>query len=122
MAAKDKKGSAQRLRGDAPPVLVIIAVVLLVIGLGVGAFYAYNGGWKTAGQKADEYTHYYGPIIAAKHGDMGPLEAENKLRKEHGEPPLEVPKDKQQSSADAQQKLAELQKILAAKQGNQSGQ
>jgi hypothetical protein len=60
--------------------------------------------------------------MAAKHGDMGPLEAENKLRKEHGQPLLEIPKDKEQNAVDTRQKVADLQKILAAKQGNQSGQ
>ena len=122
MATKNnKKGNALGLQAEAPVVLMIAAVVLLVIGLGTGAFYAYNGGWKTAGQKADEYTHYYGPIMAAKHGDMGPFEAENKLRKEHGQPLLEMPKDKGQVAADTRQKVADLRKILAEKQGNQSG-
>jgi hypothetical protein len=110
------------MRRNAPPILMIIAVVLLVIGLGAGAFYVYNGGWKTAAQQNEEYKHNYLPAMAAKHGNMAAFEAENKLRKERGEPPLEMPKDKGQTAGDNQQKLADLQRQLAAKQGQQSGQ
>ena len=122
VAPKNKRDSSPGLHGEAPPVLMVVACVLLVIGLSAGGFYAFNGGWKTAGQKADEYTHYYGPIMAAKHGDLGPLEAENRLRTAHGQPLLEMPKDKAQTATDSRQKVADLQKLLAAKQGNQSGQ
>ncbi len=114
-------GNGPGLRGEAPPVLMIIAVTLLVIGLGAGGFYVYNGGWKTAAQQDEEYKHNYLPIMAARHGDTGPLEAENRLRKEHGQPLLEIPKDKSQTAANDREKLADLRKQLEAKQGNQSG-
>ncbi len=116
------KDNNKGLKGEAPPVLMIVAVVLLVIGLGVGGFYVYNGGWKTAAQQDEDYKHNYLPIMAAKHGDMEAFEAENKLRKEHGQPLLEMPKDKSQTAGDNQQKLADLRKQLEAKQGNPTGQ
>ena len=116
------KGNGAGLRREAPPVLMIIGVVLLVIVLGAGGFFAYNGGWKTAGQQDEEYKHNFLPIMAAKHGDMTAFEAENKLRKERGQPLLEMPKDKSQTAGDNRQQLADLQKQLAAKQGNQGGQ
>ena len=96
---------------------MIVAVVFLVMALGGGAFYTFNGGWKTAAQQDEEYKHTLLPIMAAKHGDNGPLEAENRLRKEHGQPPLEMPKDKQQTMTDNRQKLADLQKQLESRQG-----
>ena len=84
---------------------------------GPGGYYAYNGGWKTASQQEEAYKHEMLPIIAAKHGDKEPLEAENRLRQEHGQPPLEMPKDKQQILSDNRSKLADLQKQLEARQG-----
>jgi flagellar basal body-associated protein FliL len=113
--ARDRRPSLQR---EAPPVLIIVAVVLLVVALGAGAFYVYNGGWKTAAQQDEEYKHHYLPLMAAKHGDMGPLEAENKLRKEQGQPLLELPKEHRQSAADVRQKLQALQQQLQGRVGS----
>jgi hypothetical protein len=116
--ANTSQGVGQREpKREAPPVLLIAAVVVLVMALGAGVFYTFNGGWKTAGQQDEEYKHNLLPIMAAKHGDTGPLEAENRLRKEHGQPPLEMPKDRQQTATDNRQKLADLQKQLEARQG-----
>jgi hypothetical protein len=113
--ASDKLG----LKGkDAPPILTIIAVVILVLIVGAGGFFVYNGGWKTAGQQDEDYKHNLLPIMAAKHGDMGPFEEENKLRKSKGQPPLEMPKDKQQNASDANNSLSELQKKLGGGQSS----
>lgn len=116
MAGKERAGSG--LQREAPPVLMTIAAVLLAIVIGAAGFYVYNGGWKTAAQQDQEYKHNLLPIMAAKHGDMGPLEAENRLRKAHGEAPLELPKDKPQIGG-SRQRLLDLQKQLAAHQGGQ---
>jgi len=62
--------------------------VVLVIALGIGVFYIVNGGWKTAGQKQDDYYHRFLPLQAAAHGDMEPLNKENELRKKNGQPLL----------------------------------
>ena len=115
-ASGDGTGRKQR---EATPVLTIAAVGLLLLLLGAGGFYLYNGGWKTASQQDEEYKHNLLPIMAAKHGDRGPLEAENRLRKERGEAPLELPKDRPQQSGDNHQKLMDLQKQLMAHQGKQ---
>ncbi len=106
------KGGSERLRSDIPPVFIGIAVVLLLLVVGAGAFYVYNGGWKTASQQQEDYKHNLLPIMAAKHGDMRPLEAENKLRKERGEPPLELPKERKSSAAENADKLSALRKQL----------
>lgn len=116
MPTKSKQGS--KLQQEAPPILMIIGVVVLVIALGLGGFYAFNGGWKTASQQDEQYKHEMLPILAAKHGNMDPLNAENKLRAQHGQAPLEMPKDKQQMATDNRQKLQELQKQLSNHQGN----
>jgi uncharacterized protein HemX len=114
-----KKRTPDRgLQREAPPVLLIIGLVVLVLVLGVGAFYAYNGGWKTASQQDESYKHEMLPIMAAKHGDMEPLQAENKLRQQQGQSPLELPKERRQMTADDHQKLLNLQKQLQARQGD----
>ena len=104
-------------RGQASPLLAVGAIVLLVICLGIGGFYAYNGGWKTAAQQDETYKHEMLPAIAANRGDMAPLEAENKLRKEHGEAPLVLPPDRHQKADESRAKLADLQKAVDAKRG-----
>jgi len=91
VATKDKIKQAGSK--EAPLPLIIIGVVILVLVLGAGGFYAYNGGWKTSGQQDYDYQHTQLPLIAAKHGDMEAFDAENKLRKEKGQPLLELPKD-----------------------------
>lgn len=106
-----------RNRSDAPPLLAVGAIVLLVICLGIGGFYAYNGGWKTAAQQDETYKHEMLPAIAANRGDTAPLEAENKLRKEHGEAPLVLPPDRHQKADESRAKLADLQKAVDAKRG-----
>lgn len=121
MPAKSAKGNKAGER-EAPKALIIIAVVLIVVGLGVGGFYVANGGWRTPAQQDEYYKHNLLPILAAKHGDTEALEAENKLRKENGQAPLEMPKDKATSSGDTRQKLADFRQKLLAKMGNQSGQ
>ena len=100
---------------EAPPIMIIIGVVLLALLLGAGGYYAYNGGWKTSGQQDFEYTHTILPVLAARKGDMAPLEAENKLRKEHGQPALEVPKDVKGSTTKDPEALRKLQEQLQAK-------
>ena len=113
-----KATQENKLQRETPPVLMILGVIVLVFDLGAGVFYIYNGGWKTAAQQDEAYKHEMLPILAAKHGEMAPLEAENKLRKEQGQSPLELPKDRQKMATDNHQKLEELQKQLGARQGN----
>src|SRR5271168_5331815 len=100
------------LRGDASPILIVVAIVFLVLGLGVGGFYFYNGGWQTQGQREEYARHNLLPIMAAKHGDKSMLDAENKLRKEQGQPALEMPKDKSESAESSRDKLMALQKQM----------
>lgn len=117
MASKDK---LQELgKREAPPVVMIIGVVVLVLALGTGAFWAYNGGFKTQGQQDYDYQHNLLPIMAAKHGDTDALKAENELRKSHGDAPLEMPKDKKTTSMGDPDKLKKLQEQLAAHGGGQ---
>ena len=119
MSVKGKtSGESKR---EVPPFVVIAGIVVLVLAVGAGGYYAFNGGWKTASQQDDVYKHEIMPIMAAKHGDKEAFEAENKLRKEHGQAPLEMPKDRQQTLDKNRQKLADLQKLLGAKQGNPTG-
>ena len=119
MPGKDRGNSGAGLRRKAPPGLTIIAVALLVLVLCAGGFYAFNGSWKTAGQQDEEYKHNLLPLMAAKHGDMEPLEAENRYRKEHGQAPLTLPDDKQaRNGGDQRAKLEALQKQLQGKTGN----
>jgi len=111
------KNTRDREPREVPPALIIVAIVVLVIAVGAGGFYAYNGGWKTAAQQDDAYKHELLPIMAAKHGDTTALEAENRLRREHGQAPLVMPKDKKESAVDNRQKLLDLQKKLQGSEG-----
>ena len=110
MPAKSKTGNS--LQREAPPALMIIAIVVLVLILGIGGFYAYNGGWKTASQQDEAYKHEMLPVMAAKHGDTEALEAENKLRKQNGQAPLVVEKEKRSMTESDHQKLQDLQRKL----------
>ncbi len=105
------------MRREAPPALIIAGIVVLVLLVGVGGYYAYNGGWRTAAQQDDAYKHELLPILAAKHGDMSALEAENKLRQSRGQPKLEMPKEKHAPTVSEHQKLLDLQQKLGARQG-----
>jgi len=111
------------LNREAPPALIVIAIISVVLAVGAGGFYFYNGNsWQTQGQREDYARHNLRPIMAAKHGDKTLLDAENTLRKEHGQPPLEMPKDKAQSAESSRDKLMALQKQLEGHQGKESGQ
>jgi hypothetical protein len=102
-------------RQEASPVVMVIGIVILVLVLGAGGFYAFNGGWKTSGQQEYEYQHDTLPIYAAQHGNKEAFDAENKLRKEHGQPPLEMPKDKKSgTSVNDPEALKKLQDQLTA--------
>ncbi len=112
------KSGSVKLKVEVTPAIMIVAIAFLVIILGAGAFYAYNGGWKTDGQKDDIYKHEILPLLAAKRGDNTALDNENKLRKEHGQPLLELPNDRGQTAANNKQRLEELQLKLNAAKGN----
>lgn len=125
MLVKSTKGAegAKRAKGaknvapqrEAPPVLIIAAIVVLIAALGAGAFYVYNGGWKTAAQQEAQYKHEMLPIMAAKHGDTEALQAENRLRQQQGQAPLEMPKERKQLPGNYHEKLADLQRRLGAR-------
>ena len=117
MAARASKTGAPKR--EVPQAVIIACIVVLVLILGAGGFYAYNGGWKTAGQQKEAYEHEMMPIMAAKHGDNQPLEEENKLRQQRGQAPLQMPKGKKEGSKDFSQKLADLQQKLRAGSGGQ---
>lgn len=106
------------MKREVPPVLIVIGIVILVLAVGAGGWYAINGGWKTSGQQDETYKHEILPIMAAKHGDTQALDEENKLRAAHGQPKLEMPKGKQGGSVDQHQKLLDLQRRLGQGQGN----
>jgi hypothetical protein len=117
MASTDKlKDLGQR---EAPPVLIIVGVVVIVLALGIGGFVAFNGGFKTKGQQEYQYQHEFLPIMAAKHGDKDALDAENNLRKEHGEAPLEMPKDNKDGVGHDSDAFKKLQDQLRAKGAGQ---
>jgi hypothetical protein len=115
MPSSDKlKDLGQR---EAPPVVMIIGVIVLVLALGAGGYFVVNGGWKTSGQQAYEYQHETLPIYAAKHGNKEAFDAENALRKEHGQALLVMPKDtKGTSDPDAFKKLQDQLRAKGAGQ------
>jgi hypothetical protein len=116
VAARNAKSKAQPR--EVPQAVVIAAIVLIVVALAAGGFYAYNGGWKTAGQQQEEYKHELLPLMAAKHGDTEALEAENKLRKDRGQPALELPKGKQSGRPmNDPERLRQLQQQMAGHAG-----
>ncbi len=102
-------------RREIPPAVIVAAIVLLVLAVGAGGYYAFNSGWQTDAQKDSMAKHEVIPIMAAKHGDTEPLQAENRLRQQQGQPLLVMPKDKKQSSPNDPSKLAELQRRMGAK-------
>jgi len=112
---KSTKGPA--LKREAPMALIIAAGIVLLLAIGAGAFYAFNGGWKTAGQQAEDYKHEFQPIMAAKHGDTTALDAENKARTARGQAPLEMPKDRKELQGDYRQKLQALREKLGGPRG-----
>ena len=91
MTTKSKRDREPR---EVPPAVIISAIVVLVLALGAGGWYAFNGGWQTDAQKDEKFKHEMMPIMAAKHGDMEPLEEENKLRQRNGQALLAMPDDK----------------------------
>jgi hypothetical protein len=100
---------------EIPPAVIITAIVILVPVMGAGGWYAYNGGWQTDAQKDYTARHEMAPLMAAKHGDMEPLQAENALRARQGQPPLILPKEKKSISPNNPAKLADLQRQMGAK-------
>jgi|SRR5579871_1658334 len=114
------KGKSDRWKQEASPILMVIAGVILVLILGAAGFYAFNGGWKTPAQQDEQYKHEILPIMAARHGDTGPLEAENKLRASQGQSPLKMPEKQKglQDTGNDRQKLLELQQKLQGRVNN----
>jgi hypothetical protein len=98
--------------------VIVAALVALIAGLGAAAFYVINGGWQTAAQKDYQFQHDIGPIVAAQHGRTSALERENQLRRERGQPLLEMPKDRHTSMQEQRQKFEELQQKLNGQRGN----
>ena len=96
------------LKQNASPVVTIVLIILLMIGLGAGAFYAYNGGWKTRAQKEEEFKHVWGPIMAAKRGMPEALDKENAYRKEHGQELLKMPENRHQSTEQIKERIRQL--------------
>ncbi|HZO87273.1 MAG TPA: hypothetical protein VFB38_02970 [Chthonomonadaceae bacterium] len=108
--------AASGLRREAPIGWIIAAAIGLVIALGAGGFYVYNGGWETQAQKQARFQHEIFPVRAARQGMMGPLEAENRRRRERGEPLLQVPPDRHESAAERRLKIEALQQQLQSRQ------
>jgi len=88
MSADNKKNRGGGLRREAPPALIVAAIVLVLCGVGAGIFYLVNNGWQTQSQKDDNFYHHYLPLQALSHGDRKPFDDENALRKKEGRPPL----------------------------------
>lgn len=87
MSATDNQ-SGTGLRREAPPVAIVIAVLLLVCGVGAGIFYLLNNGWQTQSQRDYNFYHDYLPLLSLEHGDRKAFDDENALRKKEGRPPL----------------------------------
>jgi hypothetical protein len=81
---KDSKG----LKGEAPPALIAVAILIVLCVIGAGAFYIINNGWQTQGQKDDNFYHSYLPLENLHHGDPSMFNQENELRKKQGRPLL----------------------------------
>lgn len=120
-----RKGQAQRKAQSATPLfkrevprLLIVIVAVLVVGvLAAGIYYEINGGWATQSQLREMAKHKYGPLMAARHGNMIPLQQENARRKRLGLPLLKVPQSRQETAAQSKQQLQQLRQAIEAKQG-----
>ncbi|MGC8666939.1 MAG: hypothetical protein ACP5VE_02320 [Chthonomonadales bacterium] len=107
-----KAPKAAGIRREVPQALLIAVIVVVVLALGAGAYYVINGGWATPAQMEAKFQHETFPLVAAKRGDMEPLEKENARRKAAGLPPLQLKEDRHESMQQAKQKLLELQQKL----------
>src|ERR1044071_636968 len=94
MPANRPVAKNDRLRGEVPKPLIIVAIVIIVGIVGAFGFYAYNGGWATAGQLDNKFKHEVGPLMAAKRGNTEALDQENALRQKNGHQLLKMPKDR----------------------------
>lgn len=112
---KPKKDSGTPLGQQVgTPILVVISVVA-ILGLVAAGFYAYNGGWKTDAQKDEQFKHEIMPIMQAKRGMTEALDRENQIRKQNGQPLLELPKNRHETADAQRQKLMELQQKLSGR-------
>lgn len=118
MASSNK--TQQSLKAEASPVIMIVAIVIVVLALGAGGFYAFNGGWKTAGQQDDDYKHNMLPIMAARKGDMEPFNQENELRKKNGQPLLVLPADKDTTQGNAKAGIQAMKQKMGIPQADPS--
>ncbi len=116
MASKQSSQGGWRDQSVGKPVMIGIGVLLFLV-LGAAGFYAFNGGWKTAGQQDQDYKHNLLPIMAAKHGDDTALQKENDERKAKGQPLLEKKKVLSETIDKSKQSLPELQRQLLEKSG-----
>ncbi len=107
---------------EIPRSLIIVIAVIVVGVLGAGVYYEVNGGWATQSQLRELDKHELGPLMAARHGNMIPLEHENARRKRLGLPLLQVPPSRQETAVQTRQKLQQLRQALEAKQGKQPAQ
>lgn len=107
-----KAARAAGVRREVPQGVLIAVIVVVVLALGAAAYYVINGGWATPGQMEAKFEHETFPLVAAKRGDMEPLEKENARRKAAGLPLLQVKEDRHETMQQAKQKLLELQQKL----------
>ena len=111
-----KKNPDTGLKREARPAVIAAAIAVVLCGVGAGAFYVVNNGWKTQGQKDYSYYHEYLPIVQLHHGDRKAFDEENALRKKEGQPPLVDNKDKLTSAQieTAAQRIQQLKAYQAA--------
>ena len=117
---KSSTGNAGGMRANVSPATLGVAIVLVVLALGAGAFYLINGGWQTDGQKKWQFDHETAPILAAKRGRTDLLEKENSRRKAAGEPLLQA-EERHETANNVKQQLEGLQSRMKGGQGAPQG-
>jgi len=107
MSATTNKKNARGLKREASPLVIGVALLVVLLGIGTGVYYLANNGWRTQAQKDAFLYHDYLPLKALQHGDRGPFDAENALRKREGKPPLVDDMNKPVRTRDEEVKLGE---------------
>ena len=87
-------------------------VSITFCGLAILIAFAVRYLWSLPGQADRRYEHEIFPVTSARHGFTEPLETENRSRKQQGQPPLAMPRDRHRISTEDKAELEALQNKL----------